>query len=227
MSNSKNQNFCFCFPREILSNYKYWISPSNHSIHFNFINQTIFTNFFRASYKTQDGRVQVHVRTVPQEAKRCHALPSPHPLLAIQATGQGPSRPQVHPPRQGQASRLQKQARLRHLPHRHASRRPKKAGRQRLSLWQTQDFWCRHPIETRPEPAIHRWGTCRSSCSRTSCLELLLVMFNLDLFRNNFVQKVAFGSANFVVFVTYVIWQNFLNWILVNVILSIFVNFGV
>merc|ERR1711862_582400 len=102
----------------------------------------------RASYKTQDGRVQVHVRTVPQEAKRCHALPSLHPLLAIQTTGQGPSRPQVHPPRQGYASRLQEQARLRHLPHRHASRRPKKAGRQRLSLWQTQDFWCRHPIET-------------------------------------------------------------------------------
>merc|ERR1712141_977001 len=106
--------------------------------------------------KTQDGRVQVHVRTVPQEAKRCHALPSPHPLLAIQATGQGPSRPQVHPPRQGQASRLQEQARLRHLPHRHASRRPKKAGRQRLSLRQTQDFWCRHPIETREEPVGRR-----------------------------------------------------------------------
>ena len=115
-----------------------------------------FYEFFRASYKTQDGRVQVHVRTVPQEAKRCHALPSPHPLLAIQTTGQGPSRPQVYPPRQGQASRLQEQARLRHLPHRHASRRPKKAGGQRLSLRQTQDFWCRHPIETRQEPAIHR-----------------------------------------------------------------------
>ena len=160
--------------------------PVKSQYSFQFYQPNNFHEFFRASYKTQDGRVQVHVRTVPQEAKRCHALPSPHPLLAIQATGQGPSRPQVHPPRQGQASRLQEQARLRHLPHRHASRRPKKAGRQRLSLRQTQDFWCRHPIETRQESAIHRWGTCWSSCPRTPCFELLLVMYNFDLFRDNF-----------------------------------------
>merc|ERR1712066_1020710 len=98
---------------------------------------------FRSWTKTkdlQDGSVQVHDRAVPQEAERCAALLAAYPLLAVSPAYQSPPLPQVYQARQGQASRLQEQAGLRHLPHRHAPRRTQAPRGQGMPVRQAQDL---------------------------------------------------------------------------------------
>merc|ERR1711935_385284 len=54
-------------------------------------------------------------------SKRCLALSSPYPLLAISPIDQGPPCPKVNQARQSPSSWIQEQARLCHLPYCYAS----------------------------------------------------------------------------------------------------------
>merc|ERR1711962_425657 len=129
----------------------------------------------------QDGCVQVHDRDVPQEAERRDALPAEDPVLALQAAHQGPPRPEVHPPRQGQEAGIQEQARLRDLPYCHAPWWTQEARCQGLPIRQAQDLWCRQGTEAREEPPVHCRGARRPQTQGTARAQLLLGGPGLDL----------------------------------------------
>ena len=111
--------------------------------------QTSFSSITTADWqvvnfvKVEDGRLQVYVRNLPQKAKRCIALSSSYPLLAIPSIDQSPPCAKIYQARQGQTSWLQEQARLCHLPNCYAQGRSQTPCPQGCPYVQTQDFrWC-------------------------------------------------------------------------------------
>ena len=64
--------------------------------------------------------------------------------------------------------------RLRHLPHRHASRRPQAPRGQGLPVRQAQDLRCRQGAEAGEEPPVHRRGARRTKAQGAPRPQLVL-----------------------------------------------------